>query len=206
MSTTKVDMKRELPDLYRPGTKPRLVDVPELGFIMVDGHGDPNTAPAYSDAIQALYAVAYTVKFAVKRSPDGVDFAVMPLESLWWSDDDASFTGGEKGAWSWTAMIMQPEPVSGEIVADAIRVVEQKKSLPSLAALRYERFTEGLAAQVMYVGPYSDEGPTIAALHGFIADQGLELAGKHHEIYLGDPRRTAPARLKTVIRQPVRQP
>lgn len=203
MTMPKIDFKRELRQLYLPGRKPALVDVPEMRFVMIDGRGDPNTAKSYREAIEALYAVAYTVKFALKRTPDGIDFAVMPLEGLWWSDDMTTFPAGGKSRWSWTAMIMQPEPVTGALVDDAIHQVSTKKSLPALDLLRYERFAEGRAAQVMYVGPYSDEGPSIAALHRFIDEQGLTRSGKHHEIYLGDPRRTAPERLRTVIRQPV---
>jgi hypothetical protein len=202
MSATKVDFKRELRDLYLPGREPSMVDVPEMGFLMVDGQGDPNTVDSYREAIETLYGVAYTIKFAVKRMPSGVDFAVMPLESLWWSADPGAFAA-DKSEWEWTAMIMQPELVTREIVEEACERVAAKKSLPALDLLRYERFEEGLAAQVMYLGPYSEEGPTIAALHQFIAGEGFAAAGKHHEIYLGDPRRTAPEKLKTVIRQPV---
>ncbi len=203
MPTTKVDFKRELGDLYLPGRTPSLVDVPEMAFVMIDGHGDPNTATTYREAIEALYAVAYTVKFAVKRMPSGVDFGVMPLEGLWWSSDPTTFSTGDKSQWSWTAMIMQPDPVAAELVQEARGQAAAKKSLPALDLMRYERFAEGKAAQVMYVGPYKDEGPTIGALHAFIAQQGCTAVGKHHEIYLGDPRRAAPEKLRTVIRQPV---
>jgi hypothetical protein len=202
MPATKVDFKRELRDLYLPGREPSMVDIPEMGFLMVDGHGDPNVADSYREAIEALYSVAYAVKFAVKRS--GLDFTVLPLESLWSSADPTAFAA-DKSAWDWTAMIMQPEPVTADIVEEARETVAAKKSLPALDLLRYERFEEGLAAQVMYFGPYSEEGPTIAALHEFIAQEGFVPAGKHHEIYLGDPRRTAPEKLRTVIRQPAAQ-
>ena len=203
MPTTKIDFKRELRELYAPGRTPVLVEVPEMAFVMIDGHGDPNTADSYREAIEALYTVSYTVKFALKRGPAEIDFGVMPLEGLWWSADPTVFSTGDKAEWSWTAMIMQPEPVTAEIVEEARHQAAAKKSLPALELLRYERFDEGPAAQVMYVGPYKDEGPTIAALHAFIAEQGCTLTGKHHEIYLGDPRRAAPEKLKTVIRQPV---
>ncbi len=203
MPATKIDFKRELRELYAPGRRPVVVDVPEMAFVMIDGHGDPNTADSYREAIEALYAVSYTVKFAVKRGPAEIDFGVMPLEGLWWSEDPTVFSTGDKSAWNWTAMIMQPEPVTAEIVEEARHQAAAKKSLPALEKLRYERFAEGSAAQVMYVGPYKDEGPTIAALHAFIAEQGGTLTGKHHEIYLGDPRRAAPEKLKTVIRQPL---
>src|SRR5579864_3006569 len=203
MTATKIDLKHELRELYLPGRKPQLIDVPEMAFIMIDGQGDPNTAPDYRDAIEALFAVAYTAKFTVKRMPGGVDFRVMPLESRWWTTGSESLLATNKSGWSWTAMIMQPESVTSEIVDDAILAAGRKRSLPALKLLRYERFAEGRAAQVMYVGPYSNEGPTIAALHAFIAEQGCTAVGKHHEIYLGDPRRTAPQRLRTIIRQPV---
>jgi hypothetical protein len=201
--TTKIDFKRELRELYAPGRKPVLVDVPGMAFVMIDGHGDPNTADSYRQAIEALYSVSYTVKFAVKRGPAAIDFRVMPLEGLWWAEDPTVFSTGDKSEWNWTAMIMQPEPVTAELVAEARHQAAAKKSLPALDLMRYERFAEGTAAQVMYVGPYKDEGPTIAALHAFIAEQGGTLTGKHHEIYLGDPRRSAPEKLKTVIRQPL---
>jgi hypothetical protein len=205
MPTTRIDFKRELRDLYLPGREPSLVDVTEMAFVMIDGHGDPNTAASYREAIEALYAVAYAVKFAVKRLPHGIDFGVMPLEGLWWASDMKTFSG-DKSAWSWTAMIMQPEPVTADIVEEGRRQAAAKKSLPALELLRFERFAEGSAAQVMYVGPYSDERPTIEALHAFIAEQGYVAVGKHHEIYLGDPRRSAPEKLRTVIRQPVAAP
>jgi len=203
MPTTKIDFKRELRELYAPGRTPVLVEVPEMAFLMIDGRGDPNTADSYREAIEALYAVSYTVKFAVKRGPAEIDFGVMPLEGLWWSEDPTVFSTGDKSAWNWTAMIMQPELVKADIVEEARHQAAAKKSLPALELLRYERFAEGPAAQVMYVGPYQDEGPTIAALHAFIAEHGGTLTGKHHEIYLGDPRRAAPEKLKTVIRQPL---
>ena len=203
MPATKIDFKRELGDLYLPGRTPSLVDVPEMSFVMIDGHGDPNTATAYREAIEALYAVAYTVKFAVKHMPSGIDFAVMPLEGLWWSSDPTAFITGDKSEWSWTAMIMQPEPVTEELVWEARREAAAKRSLPALELMRYEHFAEGAAAQVMYVGAYRDEGPTIAALHAFIAEQGCTAVGRHHEIYLGDPRTSASEKLRTILRQPI---
>lgn len=203
-SVTKIDFKRELGDLYRPGRKPSLVDVPEMGFVMVDGRGDPNTAASYREAIEALYSVAYTVKFTFKRMPSGgMDFGVMPLESLWWSGDTPILNVDDKSEWSWTAMIMQPDPVTAEIVEQARSQAASRKPLPALELLRYERFSEGTAAQTMHIGPYSDEGPTIRLLHEFITGQGYTPAGRHHEIYLGDPRRSAPEKLRTVIRQPI---
>lgn len=205
MPATKIDLKRELRELYFPSREPVLVDVPEMGFLIVDGQGDPGTADSYREAIEALYSVAYTVKFAVKSMPGGIDFGVMPLEGLWWGDDMTVFEAGDKARWKWRAMIMQPDLVSPEIVEDARQRAAAKRPLRALDLMRFERFAEGAAAQLMYLGPYKDEGPTIKALHAFIAEQGYKLAGKHHEIYLGDPRRSAPEKLKTVIRQPVKR-
>jgi hypothetical protein len=180
-----------------------VVEVPELAFLMIDGHGDPNTAPEYAEALEALYAVAYTAKFALKRAPGGIDYAVMPLEGLWWTPDMATFTTADKSAWDWTMMIVQPDPVTAEVVEEARATVARTKGLEAIARVRLERFAEGRAAQVMHVGPFAAEGPTIERLHAFIAERGLGRAGKHHEIYLSDPRRTAPERLRTILRQPV---
>ena len=196
-------MSRRLPELYRASAQPAFVDVPELPFLAVDGAGDPNTAPAYPEAVQALYSVAYTLRFALKRRPDGVDAPVLPLEGLWWAPDPSAFLTGERGAWRWTMLIRQPEQVGADDVAEAVREVRRKRDLAGLDRLRFERFAEGRAAQVLHVGPYSAEGPTIERLHAFVAEQGCRLSGKHHEIYLGDPRRAAPEKLRTIIRQPV---
>jgi hypothetical protein len=170
---------------------------------MIDGRGDPNTAPAYADAVQALYSVAYTIRFALKRRPDAVDAPVMPLEGLWWMPDMATFSTEDKSQWNWTMMIVVPEQVTAQVVEGARSAAATKKPLASLGRVRRERYAEGRCAQVLHVGPYSAEGPTVAALHGFIAEHGYVLAGKHHEIYLGDPRRSAPEKLRTIVRQPV---
>jgi len=203
---SKVDFKKELKHLYRPSAKsPLLVDVPPMQYLMVDGHGDPNMAPEYAAAVEALYAVAYKIKFLSKKELER-DYVVPPLEGLWWAEDMETFsTNLEKSAWDWTMMIMQPEWISHELFERAVREVGKKKDLPALPGLRLESYHEGPSAQVMHVGPYDAEGPTIAGLHTFIEEQGHELHGKHHEIYLSDPRRVAPAKMKTVIRQPVRK-
>jgi hypothetical protein len=202
--TMKIDYKRELRELYAPGGEPAIVDVPELAYLMIDGHGDPNTATAFSDAIEALYAVAYTAKFTVKRAPEGVDYGVMPLEGLFWVPDMSRFTTEDKSAWDWTLMIMQPDHVTREVFEEArATAAGKKKSLEAIARVRLERLAEGLAAQILHIGPYSAEGPTIQRLHAFIVEQGYERVGKHHEIYLSDPRRSAAEKMKTVIRQPV---
>ena len=202
---SKVDFKKELKQLYRPSTKKfEVVDVPEMQFLMIDGHGDPNTAQEYVDAIEALYAVAYALKFTSKQEL-GKDYVVPPSEGLWWAEDMDAFATGDKSAWDWTMMIMQPEWITPEMVAAAIEQTSKKKDLPALPKLRLETYHEGLSVQIMHIGPYDAEGPTIARMHAFIAENGYELAGKHHEIYLSDPRRTAPEKMKTVVRQPIRK-
>jgi hypothetical protein len=199
----KVDFKRELGEFYAARRSPAIVEVPELAFVMIDGHGDPNTSGEYRDAVSALFSVSYAARFALKRA-GVIDFAVMPLEGLWWASDMSAFSIGDKSAWDWTMLIMQPDEVTADVLADAKIRAAAKVPVTALERLRLERFAEGLAAQVLHVGPYSAEGPAIARLHAFIAEQGRELAGQHHEIYLGDPRRSAPEKLKTIIRQPMR--
>ncbi|MGE5140419.1 MAG: GyrI-like domain-containing protein [Rudaea sp.] len=203
MPVKKLDLKKEMRELWNPPKMPVLVRVPPLNFLMIDGKGDPNTAPEYRDAIQALYTVAYTVKFTLKKSKRAIDYIVPPLEGLWWMEDMALFSGENKDDWLWTAMIMQPPAVTTALVEKAVREAGRKKELPALARLRLECFDEGLAAQIMYTGPFADEKPTIEKLHGFIAEQGYRRSGKHHEIYLSDFRRTAPDKLRTIIRQPM---
>ena len=203
--TTTVDLRRELRNLYSAPRTPALLEVPELPFLMIDGHGDPNTAPAYAEAVEALYTVAYTVRFALKRGPAAVDAPVMPLEGLWWTADMATFSVEDKAAWDWTMMILLPPQATDDVVDEARAAAARKKRLDPIDRVRRERYAEGLSAQVLHVGPYSAEGPTVATLHAFIADRGCRLTGKHHEIYVGDPRRSAPEKLRTIIRQPVTQ-
>lgn len=199
---TKIDHKKELKQLYAPSAKAfSIVDVPPMNFLMIDGSGNPNSAPEYAAAVEALYAMSYTVKFNVKRSAGGLDYSVMPLEGLWWADDPAHFITRNKETWRWTMMIMQPDFVTPALV-EAARDAVEKKSLPALPRVQFEPCAEGTSAQILYVGSYDDETQTIASLHAFIRHNGGQLCGKHHEIYLNDPRKTAPARLKTVIRQP----
>jgi len=202
----KIDLKKELKQFYNPAiSKISVVDVPAMNFIMIDGHGNPNTSKEYQDAIQTLYPIAYTLKFTIKKEK-AIDYGVLPLEGLWWADDMTSFATGHKDAWRWTAMIMQPEYVSVELFNRAVEQVGKKKKLPSLDKARFGSFREGLAVQTMYIGPFADEGPTIEKLHHYIRDNGYVFDGlkqKHHEIYLSDYRKTAPEKLKTVIRQPM---
>jgi len=200
---TKIDLKKELKHLYRPSAKKiSVVEVPPMQFLMIDGQGDPNTARAYTEAVEALYAVAYKIKFASKKHLQK-DFTVMPLEGLWWAEDMSTFDAQNKASWLWTAMIMQPDWIDADMVERAKEVAAQKKELPALPKMRFETLAEGLAVQILYTGPYADEAPTIARLHTFIHENGYQRVGKHHEIYLSDPRRVAPEKLKTVIRQPV---
>jgi hypothetical protein len=199
---SKVDYKKEYAALYKARAgKPVLVDVPPLQYLMIDGEGSPDSK-AFADALETLYPVAYTLKFMCKRSPHGIDYGVMPLEGLWWADDMDDFVVRHKDRWKWTLLILQPDVVTAELFAGAVAQVRERKNPALLARVRLERFREGRAAQVLHVGPYSDEGPAIAALHAFIAEQGFKLGGRHHEIYLSDARRTAPARLRTILRQP----
>jgi hypothetical protein len=203
MVTTKLDLKREFTGLYTVGRDPALVDVPELPFLMIDGHGDPNTSAAYAEAVQAIYQVAYTLKFTLKRAEGGLDFGVMPLEGLWWVPDMSTFSTSDKSDWDWTMMILQPAVVTSAMVEQAKEAAASKRPSEAIGRVRLESFDEGESAQVMHIGPYALEGPTIAGLHAFIDQRGLDLRGKHHEIYLGDPRRAAPEKLRTIIRQPV---
>ncbi len=200
----KIDFKKQLSTLYAPGKKAiQIVDVPALNFVMIDGKGSPAGAE-YAEAIQVLYTISYTLKFMIKKS-GGTDYGVMPLEGLWWSDDMLDFINHNKSNWQWTALIMQPEFVTADLFSAAIEQVKASKNPPGLAKARFASFKEGLSAQIMYLGPYSDEGPTIQKIHQFIQENGYALSGKHHEIYLSDPRRTAPEKLKTIIRQPMQK-
>jgi hypothetical protein len=200
----KADVKKDLKHLYQPSAKEfSVVDVPEMSFLMIDGHGDPNTSQEYQEAVEALYTVAYQLKFMVKGRDPELDYVVPPLEGLWWAEDMAQFATVAKDEWLWTAMIYQPDHVTKDLLGEAAQQVKEKKDPAALPLLRLQRYHEGLSVQILYFGPYADEGPTIERLHAFAKEQGYQLRGKHHEIYISDPRRTAPEKLRTVIRQPV---
>jgi hypothetical protein len=200
----KIDFKKEFKALYNPPIKqPALVDVPEFQFLAIDAEGDPGLAPVYEQAINALYSLAFTLKFRLKKT-EVVDYSVAPLEGLWWTDDMAEFRLERKEIWKSTLLIMQPQQVTTELFDEVREQLGRKKDLSSLDLVRLEHFSEGLCAQVLHVGPYgAAEAPAVSGLHRFIEEEGYALRGKHHEIYLNDPRRTAPEKLRTVIRQPV---
>lgn len=199
----KIDLKKDWKQLYQPSAKAVAeVDVPPLHYLMVDGQGDPNSTPAYAEAVEALFSVAYTAKFMLKKGPQQIDYAVMPLEGLWWADDMAAFESNDRSQWRWTMMILQPDFVGADVIDAAMAEVHRKKALPGVARLRFESFTEGHCAQLLHVGPFSEEKPNIDRLHAYIDERGGR-RGKHHEIYLSDIRRAAPDKWKTIIRHPM---
>lgn len=194
----KRDFKKELKALYGPSSKEvALVDVPAMNYLMIDGQGDPNTSEKFQDAVGDLYKVSYTLKFMLKKLE--VDYSVLPLEGLWWMDNIETFQTDNKDKWNWTLMIMQPAFVTYEMYRNAFLQVSNKLK----SEIRFEQFLEGLSAQIMHIGPYSSEGPAIEKIHSYIKKSGYKPRGKHHEIYLGDPRKSSPEKLKTVLRQPV---
>ncbi|MDR3629798.1 MAG: GyrI-like domain-containing protein [Desulfocapsaceae bacterium] len=200
----KIDYKKQFKHLYAPSARTvEAVMVPPMTFLMIDGEGDPNTSQSFGNAVEALFALSYALKFTVKNGGMGIDYGVLPLEALWWADDMSAFNGANKEAWKWTLMIMQPECITPLMVNDAKQEVGRQKNPASLPLVRFETFSEGKAAQIMHIGPFSDEGPTIEKVHAFIEKQGKCRTGKHHEIYLNDMRRTAPQNWKTIVRQPM---
>ncbi|TIC85534.1 GyrI-like domain-containing protein [Nocardioides sp. GY 10127] len=201
----KVDFKRTLARYRARRGEFERIDVPPTRYLMVDGHGDPNVEPAYVQALETLYPVAYALKLA-SRKDLGRDYVVPPLEGLWWADDLAAFTTArDKTRWDWTLMLMVPDWVPGTLVDDAVQAVGAKKRAPRLGDLRCASLAEGECLQTLHVGPYDDEAEVLARLHDdVIPGRGLRPVGKHHEVYLGDPRRAAPERLRTILRQPVR--
>ncbi|MDX1315884.1 MAG: GyrI-like domain-containing protein [Eudoraea sp.] len=200
---TKRDLKKKLKPLYQPRpTQVVTVDVPRFNFLMVDGKGDPNTALEYKHAVEALFSLSYTLKFTIKKGPLAIDYGVMPLEGLWWAEDMENFGSLPKDDWLWTAMIMQPEMIDQDLVNEVTESLKKKKDLPALDKVRLEAVEEGRAAQIMHIGPFSEEGPTIQKVHEYIREMGYTNRGKHHEIYLSDIRRAAPEKWKTIVRQP----
>lgn len=216
----KIDFKKEYKHLYRPSAKEfQEVEVHPMQFLMIDGQGDPNTAQEYQDAIEALYATAYKLKFISKKSLEK-DYVVPPLEGLWGSpemvfslvgitDEKAwleQFKASDRDSWQWTMMILQPDWITQEMFSEAFEEVRKGKNPAALDKLRLESYHEGPSVQILHIGPYADEGPILAQLHiEYLPENGYSEAGKHHEIYLSDPRKTAPDKLKTILRQPVQR-
>ncbi|HEY8453418.1 MAG: GyrI-like domain-containing protein [Micromonosporaceae bacterium] len=201
----KYDIKVAYRELYAPrGRDFHVVEVPPLTYLAVDGSGDPNTSPEYAAAVEALYTLAYTVK-ARSRTRLGRDFVVAPLEGLWRAEDMSAFVRRDKASWQWTMLIALPDWVGGDEVDAARAEALRKKHLPALDRVTIRTLTEGTSVQILHIGPYDDEGPTIERLHRtYLPEHRLVPNGDHHEIYLSDPRRTAPAKLRTILRQPVR--
>jgi len=203
---TKFDFKKELKHLYSPSKKDfAVVDVPPMSFLQIDGHGDPNTADEYKQAVETLFALAFNIKFRSKKEL-GRDYVVPPLEGLWWAEDMDSFITRDKNQWDWTMMIMQPDWISAEMVSASIATVGGKKDLPALPKVEFSTYNEGLSVQILHLGSYDDEGPTIHRMHHeWMPTNGYTENGVHHEIYLSDPRKTVPEKLRTVLRQPIKK-
>ena len=203
--TSKIDFKKDL-DAYRATAREfRIVEVPPLHYLMIDGHGDPNTSAMFTLAVEALYPVAYTLKFASKKEL-GRDYVVMPLEGLWWAEDMATFTTvRDKSRWDWTLMIMVPGWLDQDLFSVAVAKTGAKGNPDRLDEVRLEPLSEGRCVQTLHIGSYDQEAELLALMHqDFIPTHGLRMVGKHHEIYLSDRRRTAPDKLRTILRQPVR--
>jgi hypothetical protein len=202
----KLDLVRTYKSLYTPSDREfHIVEVPALSFVMIDGTGDPNTSPMYQEAVSALYGLAYSIKFA-KKKETGQDFKVMPLEGLWWVENLAELDFKNKDNWFWTMMIVQPSFITMADFESAQRAVLKKGGSELAKTARFEVYDEGTSVQVLYLGAYANELPTVEKMHAFARQQGFELHKKHHEIYMSDPRKTDPEKLKTVIRQPVYKP
>ena len=200
----KLDLRKKHKHLYKASPKEAaFVDVPALNFVMIDGQGAPDGSQEFQDAIGALYGAAYTLKFMLKKSAKPRDFTVMALEGLWWCEGANEFRMERKGDWRWTLMIQLPDFITRRDFTKAVEQLKEKKASGALAKIRLEKFKEGRCAQILHVGPYSSEPPTIAKMHEFMRREGRQPAGKHHEIYLSDPRRTAPEKIKTILRQAV---
>ncbi len=200
---TKYDYKKAFPYLYNPASTPHIIFVPPVKFFMVDGTGNPNKSPSFDSAVQCLYKVSYTLKMKIiKRDMPDNDYIVPPLEGFWYMDDMTKWSYDNKDAWKWTMMIPIPEFVSQNQIEEAKAIV-RKTNLASIDKLRTENYKEGICVQVLYTGPYEEEGPTIKKMHAYAKQYRYKLRGKHHEIYLSDPRKTAPEKLKTILRQPV---
>lgn len=202
----KIDFRKELKYLYNPSVKEVIiVDVPKMNFLMIDGRGDPNNSKEFKVAIEALYGMSYVIKFILKHAKKGNEYIVPPLEGLWWVDNNAVFDMEDRKNWKWTLMIMQPQFVTSSYIAKAFEKINKKKPGIDFSKIRFESFHEGPSAQIMHIGSYSAEEPVIKKMQEFIKKNGYELSGKHHEIYLSDPRKSVPEKMKTVLRQPIKK-
>ncbi len=203
---TKVDLKKTIPSYAARKGQIAEIEVPPMAYLMLDGHGDPNTSQEFAEALQALYPVAYKTKFASKRELDR-DYVVPPLEATWSADDMAAFTSArDKSQWDWTVMLLLPDWVEESLVEAGREEVGRKDPPARLSDVRIERLHEGLAVQTLHVGPFDAEAAVLQEVHdSYIASHGLTMAGRHHEIYLSDLRKTAPERQRTILRQPVRR-
>ena len=206
----KIDFKKDFKKLFLPPREPVVIKVPKYDFLMVDGQGAPK-GQEYQDALMAIYSCHFTIKFTLKFAKVGPEYTMPPLDTLWWLKGNRTFDIASKEEWFWTAMLMQPKHITQKQLKEAIATIKKKekekgtKHNPALGKIKLGQFEEGLCVQIMHIGPYSAEEPTIRKLHQFALDQVYKLRGKHHELYLSDPRRTKPDKLKTVIRQPVKK-
>lgn len=199
----KLDLRKQYKSLYSPPSKDfSLIEIPPLQYLMINGHGDPAITQNYVDAVQTLYSLSYTLKFHLKKT-QGIDYTVMGLEGLWWMPDMREFSLERRADWDWTMMILQPEFVNPGLIEEARVQATAKGKAPQANRTRLETLDEGTCVQIMYFGPYVDEAPIIACMHTWIREHGYAPSGKHHEIYLSDPRRVAPEKNKTILRQPI---
>lgn len=203
---TKIDFKKTLDSYKAKRGEFEIIDIPPMHYLMVDGHGDPNTSQEFVDALEALYPVAYKLKFASEKLLEK-DYVVPPLEGLWWADDMATFTAArDKSQWDWTMMLMTPEWISKDMFVEAVAKASEKNPPRSIAKVRLETLEEGRCAQTLHLGSYDDEAPVLEKLHSeFIPSHGYKMTGKHHEIYFSDFRKVSPEKLKTILRQPITQ-
>lgn len=202
----RIDYSEKMPHLYQPSEETvSVVEVPPMNFLMVDGAGDPGATREFPEAIEALMVVSHVLKILIRKGESGVDYRVLPLEGLWWSDENGGFVRERRDDWKWTLMIMQPDEVTPELYEIAVAEAERQKNPPGLTRLRFDSYFEGLSAQIMHAGLQAQEGPTIARLHAYIEGEGYIRQYKHHEIYLSDVRKEESGRWRTIIRQPVRR-
>jgi len=199
----KIDYKKVLKQLYKPSAKiVESIKIPKMNYLMVDGEGKPGNQD-FQESVEALYGLSYSLKFMIKKGASQIDYGVMPLEGLWWSDDMSTFSVDDKESWKWTLMIMQPKHITKKLVVEATSQLKLKKNPIALPKLRFKDFNEGQVAQILHIGPFSEEGPTVDKVHSFIAESNKQRTGKHHEIYLSDIRKADPKNWKTIIRQPM---